>query len=119
MLVDFDYYQNSYGGSELDEDAFIKYSKKSERAIDVLMGNKILYNRLKDYPQIAMDMLKDAICENAEYISENDDINNIQNLSSYSINGVSMSFTSTNSNITIKPSIYSELSSIGLISRLL
>lgn len=119
MFVDFEYYQNVYGGSELTEDEFIKYSKKSERAIDVAMGNKILYSYIDKYPQPAIDILKDAICENAEFIYETDDINNIQNLSSYSINGVSMSFSSNISQSNIKNSIYSELVSIGLISRVL
>lgn len=120
MFVDFDYYQSVYGGSELTEDDFIKYSKKSERAIDVMMGNKILYSQLDNYPQKIIEILKDAICENAEFLSNTEEVSDIQNLSSYSINGVSMSFSSEKTgNISIKSSIYSELVSVGLISRIM
>lgn len=120
MFVDFDYYQNSYGGSELTEDEFSKYSKKSERIIDSLMGNKILYNRLTNYPQTVITILKDAICENAEHLSNTEDFADIAGLNSYSINGVSMSFSSKNSgNTSVKSSLYQELVSVGLISRVL
>ena len=118
MFVDFDYYQNTYGGYKLTEDEFTEYSRKSERAIDVCMGNKILYSYIDNYPQKAIDILKDSICENAEFLYEINDINNLQ-LSSYSINGVSMSFSSNISQSNIKNSIYSELVSIGIISRVL
>lgn len=119
MFVDFDYYQTVYGGSELTEDDFAKYGKKSERAIDALMGNKILYDRLNNYPQAVIMILKDAICENAEYLSNTEDFSEIDGLSSYSINGVSMSFSSSKSgNTSIKFSLYQELISVGLISRI-
>lgn len=118
MFVDFDYYQTVYGGSELTEDDFLKYEKKSERAIDALMGNKILYDKLNNYPQAVITILKDAICENAEHLSNTEDYAEIEGLSSYSINGVSMSFSSLKSgNTSIKTSLYSELVSVGLISR--
>ena len=66
------------------------------------------------------DEVHKTVCENAEFLSNTEGISDIQNLSSYSINGVSMSFSSEKTgNISIKSSIYSELVSVGLISRIM
>lgn len=115
MFVDFDYYQNEYGGSELTENEFDNLSRKSERIIDSLMGNKIFYDNLCNYPSKIIIFIKDCICENAEYIKN---INEFADtgITSYSINGVSMTLNNNKSSNCVKTSIYTELVSLGLIS---
>ena len=115
MFVDFDYYQNEYGGSELTENEFVNLSKKSERIIDSLMGNKIFYDNLSNYPSKVINFIKDCICENAEFLKNVNEFADT-GITSYSINGVAMTLNDSSSSNYIKTSIYAEMVSLGLIS---
>lgn len=115
MYADYTYYKNEYGGTSLDESTAISMLKKASHKIDSLTFNRIVgrgFDNLTDFQQ---GIIKDVVCSIADY-DYNTSINN--GLTSYSINGVSMSFDKSNlitvNDIEIEKDIYSLLSQTGL-----
>lgn len=89
------------GGNTLTAEDADKYLVKTSRQIDILTFNRINqlggFDKLSKYQQ---DTIKEVIVNIADFIYSNEDIlDNI--LSSYSINGVSMSFNG-NWNLTVR-----------------
>lgn len=121
MYVDLDYYKNTYKGN-LEDTEIEKALNQASRHIDTLTYNRVVavgFDNLTDYQQ---GIIKECVCLLADWESENADyITNL--LSSYSLNGASMSFTGNSATaqvvngIAISREIYSHLQKCGLCTR--
>lgn len=121
MYVDIEYYKNTYKGN-LDNTEIEKALNQASRHIDTLTYNRVVavgFDNLTDYQQ---SIIKECVCLLADWESENADyITNL--LSSYSLNGASMSFSGNSATakvvngIAISREIYSHLSKCGLCTR--
>ena len=121
MYVDLDYYKNTYKGN-LEDTEIEKALNQASRHIDTLTYNRVVavgFDNLTDYQQ---SIIKECVCLLADWESENADyITNL--LSSYSLNGASMSFTGNSATaqvvngIAISREIYSHLQKCGLCTR--
>ena len=121
MYAGIEYYKNTYKGNLDDADAE-KALEKASRHIDTLTYNRIVaigFDNLTEYQQ---GIIKECECLMADWETENTDyINNM--LSSYSLNGASMSFTGQSASATVvngvavSREIYSHLQKCGLCTR--
>lgn len=121
MYVDIEYYKNTYKGN-LEDTEIEKALNQASRHIDTLTYNRIVavgFEKLSEYQQ---GIVKECACLLADWESENADyITNL--LSSYSLNGASMSFTGNSATaqvvngIAISREIYSHLQKCGLCTR--
>lgn len=121
MYADYEYYKNTYNGTLEEADA-LKALNKASRHIDTLTYNRILeigFNNLTEYQQ---GIIKECECLMADWETENADYINSM-LSSYSLNGASMSFTGQSASATVtngvavSRDIYSHLQKCGLCTR--
>lgn len=121
MYADYEYYKNTYNGTLEEADA-LKALNKASRHIDTLTYNRILdvgFNNLTEYQQ---GIIKECECLMADWETENADYINSM-LSSYSLNGASMSFSGNSATaqvvngIAISREIYSHLQKCGLCTR--
>ena len=110
--IDVKYYKEKF-----DEEIAQRYLIQASREIDVLTFNRIVgrFDRLTEYQK---EVVQEVCCEHASFISKNEDLLNTY-LSSYSINGVSMSFGESwnlhiDSGVIISKNLYERLSSTGL-----
>ena len=121
MYVDLDYYKNTYKGN-LEDAEIEKALNQASRHIDTLTYNRVVavgFDNLTDYQQ---SIIKECVCLLADWEVENADyITNL--LSSYSLNGASMSFSGNSATaqvvngIAISREIYSHLQKCGLCTR--
>lgn len=121
MYVDFEYYKNTYKGT-LEESDAVKALNKASRHIDTLTYNRIVgvgFENLTDYQQ---GIIKECACLMADWETENADYIDSM-LSSYSLNGASMSFTGNSASavvtngVAVSRDIYSHLKKCGLCCR--
>ena len=121
MYADLEYYKNTYNGNLDDADAE-KALQKASRHIDTLTYNRIFsigFDNLTDFQQ---GIIKECACLMADWETENTDYINSM-LSSYSLNGASMSFTGHSasatvvSGVAVSREIYSHLQKCGLCTR--
>ena len=123
MYAGIEYYKNTYKGNLEDADAE-KALEKASRHIDTLTYNRIVaigFDNLTEYQQ---GIIKECECLMADWETEKEDyITNL--LSSYSLNGASMSFTGSSASATVvngvavSRDIYSHLQKCGLCTRVL
>ena len=117
-----EYYLDQYKGSIVPKEELTKALKEASRHIDSLAYNRIVSQGFLNLTEYQQDIIKEVICEQADFEYENaDEINMI--LSSYSINGVSASFGSswnvyTDKGVAMKRDTYALLSQTGLCCRL-
>ncbi len=117
-----DYYLNRYEGDIIPEEELSKALKKASRHIDSLTYNRIVSQGFLNLTEYQQDIIKEVICQQADFEVENaDEINTI--LSSYSINGVSAQFDSswnvfTDKGVAMKRDVYALLCQSGLCCRL-
>ena len=121
MYADYEFYKNTYNGTLEEADA-LKALNKASRHIDTLTYNRILevgFNNLTEYQQ---GIIKECECLMADWETENADYINSM-LSSYSLNGASMSFTGQSasatviSGVAVSREIYAHLQKCGLCTR--
>lgn len=121
MYATVEYYKNTYNGSLEDSDAE-KALRQAERHIDTLTYNRIVavgFNNLTEYQQ---GIVRECACLMADWEMENADYINSM-LSSYSLNGASMSFTGQSasafvtSGVVVSREIYSHLQKCGLCTK--
>ena len=121
MYADIEYYKNTYKGTLEEADA-LKALNKASRHIDTLTYNRIVaigFNNLTEYQQ---GIIKECECLMADWETENADYINSM-LSSYSLNGASMSFSGNSATaqvvngIAISREIYAHLQKCGLCTR--
>ena len=99
-----------------------KYLTDASRQVDTMTFNRIVAKGFDKLTQFQQDIVKQVVCDQAEFLYENADaISSV--LDSYSINGVSMRF-GTGFNVVTEESIptqgttYSLLQQTGLCCRL-
>ncbi len=123
MYADKEYYTETYGGSLIGEEELTRQLNKASRQIDTLTFCRIReigFERLTAFQQ---DQIQYVTCLLADFIYENrDELESM--LSSYGINGVSMTF-SNGVNVTkvqgvmVRTDIYAELEKTGLCCRMI
>jgi hypothetical protein len=112
----------SLGYNAVPECKRIDALKKASRHVDSLTFNRIVGKGFANLTQFQQDIIKEVVCEQADFESENEDIINSV-LSSYGINGVSMNFGPNwnmhiENGVAMKQETYSLLSQTGLCCRL-
>ena len=121
MYAGIEYYKNTYKGN-LEDTEIEKALEKASRHIDTLTYNRIVaigFDNLTEYQQ---GIIKECECLMADWETENTDYINSM-LSSYSLNGASMSFTGQSasatvvSGVAVSREIYSHLQKCGLCIR--
>lgn len=95
----------------------------ASRHIDSLTFNRIVGRGIDNLTSFQQDLIKEVVCEQADFEYENADVIDTI-LTSYSINGVSMSFDASwnvhvENGVAMKTDIYSKLKQTGLCCRLL
>lgn len=119
--VDKIYYLNTYKGSIIPESKRDECLEKASKHIDTLTYNRIVGRGFENLTEFQQENIKEVICKLADFEFENADI--LQTLlSSYSINGVSMSFNQNwnvqiQNGIAIPKDYYSLLEQTGLTCR--
>ena len=123
MYADIEYYRNTYNGTLEDADAE-KALQQASRHIDTLTYNRIEGIGFENLTVFQQGVIKECACLMADWEIENADyINSI--LSSYSLNGASMSFGGAGSSATVvsgvavSRDIYAHLQKCGLCTRVL
>ena len=121
MYAGIEYYKNTYKGN-LEDTEIEKALEKASRHIDTLTYKRIVaigFDNLTEYQQ---GIIKECECLMADWETENTDYINSM-LSSYSLNGASMSFTGQSasatvvSGVAVSREIYSHLQKCGLCTR--
>ena len=121
MFVDYEDYQK-YGNNILSEDDAYNFLNKSERQINALCNNRILDNSIQRYMDKSQEIIKQVICEHAEFLyTKKDEIYNGK-IKSYTNNGASITYdsnlaTRTINGVFIKSDLYSELVQTGICYR--
>ncbi|MBQ9657652.1 MAG: hypothetical protein IJV31_02660 [Clostridia bacterium] len=91
--VDKDYYLNTYKGTAIPESEIEKRLKEASLHIDTLTYNRIVGRGFDNLTKFQQDIIQEVVCKLADFEYENEDLIKTV-LSSYSINGVAMSFSS-------------------------
>lgn len=122
MYATVEYYKTTYRGN-LDDDAEIeKALRKASRHIDTLTYNRIVVAGFENLEQFQQGVIKECECMLADWETENADYINSM-LSSYSLNGASMSFTGQSasatvvSGVAVSREIYAHLQKCGLCTK--
>lgn len=121
MYAGIEYYKNTYKGKLDDADAE-KALEKASRHIDTLTYNRIVAVGFENLAEYQQGVIKECECLMADWETENTDYINSM-LSSYSLNGASMSFTGQSasatvvSGVAVSREIYSHLQKCGLCTR--
>lgn len=121
MYADFDYYSGTYGGTVAEADILPKL-RQASRDVDTLTFGRIRavgFYRLSNFQQ---EIIQDCCCQLADFAYQNADV--LESLvSSYSINGASLSFNGSSAaietvnGICIPKSTYRNLCQTGLCCR--
>lgn len=117
-----EFYENAYKGTVIPVDELETALKQASRHIDSLTYNRIIGQGFSNLSEFQQDIIREAVCLQADFEFENsDEINTI--LSSYSINGVSAQFGSSwnillNKGVAMKRDVFALLSQTGLCCRL-
>ena len=91
--VDITYYKNTYKGTKLPDDEIEKRLEEASLHIDTLTYNRIVGKGFENLTKFQQDIIQKVVCKLADFEYENEDLIKTA-LSSYSINGVSMNFSS-------------------------
>lgn len=117
-----DYYKETYKGNTVPEDELERTLRQASRHIDSLTYNRIVGRGFSNLTEFQQEVIREVVCLQADFEHENaDEINTI--LSSYSLNGASVSFGSswnvfTDKGIAMMRDVYAQLSQTGLCCRL-
>ena len=123
MYADKEYYENVYGGTLIDEEQIEKQLTTAGRQIDTLTYCRIRSTGFENLTEFQKEQIRYVNCLLADFIYENkDELESM--LSSYGINGVSMTFSNGINvtkvqNIIIRTDIYAELVKTGLCCRMI
>lgn len=117
--VSKDYYLNLY--SFIPDECIESSLTKASRHIDTLTYNRIVAKGFDNLTDFQKELIKEALCLQANFEYENADLIDTV-ISSYNINGVSMSFGANwniyvDKGVAIKKDVYSLLEQTGLTTR--
>lgn len=110
------------GSGNIPSEKLQKALRQASRHVDALTYNRICARGFDHLTAFQQDIIKEVVCQQAEFETENEDeINMI--LSSYSINGVSAQFGSswniyTEHGVAMRRDVYAMLRQTGLCCRL-
>lgn len=110
------------GYSTIPVEYLDKYLKKASRQIDTLTFNRIVKRGFNNLTEFQQEIIKEVCAEQASFIYENEDaIESV--LSSYTINGVSMTWGGgmnviIEGGVPTQKTLYSLLEQTGLCCRL-
>lgn len=116
------YYKQVFGGTGIPEDSVLRKLKDASRHIDSLTFNRILAKGFENLTGFQQEIIRETVCRQAEFEYGNQEfIETI--LTSYSINGVNMSFENgwnvhIEKGVAVKSDTYALLSQSGLTDRL-
>lgn len=121
IYADITYYKKEYKGQILPENEIEKSLKEASMHIDTLTYNRIVGKGFENLTKFQQDIIKDVVCKLADFEYENADLLKSP-LNSYSINGVSASFSASwnieiQNGVAIPKDYYSLLSQTGLTCR--
>ena len=121
--VDETYYTDVYKGNLIPCEELGKALRQASRHVDSLTYNRVVGRGFSNLTEFQQDVIKEVVCLQADFEHENEDLINSV-LSSYGINGVSMSFGSswnvhTDKGVAMLRDVHSLLNQTGLTSRLL
>ena len=123
MYADLEFYKETYKGT-LEDAKIEKALQQASRHIDTLTYNRIVAIGFENLTEFQQGIIKECECLMADWEMENEDyITSL--LSSYSLNGASMSFTGSSASATVvngvavSRDIYSHLQKCGLCCRVL
>ena len=91
--VDITYYKETYEGTKLPDGEIEKRLEEASSHIDTLTYNRIVGRGFNNLTKFQQDIIQKVVCKLADFEYENEDLIKTV-LSSYSINGVSMNFSS-------------------------
>ena len=120
--VTSDYYKEIYKGRMVPEEELERALRQASRHIDSLTYNRIVGRGFSNLTEFQQEVIQEVVCLQADFEHENaDEINTI--LSSYSLNGASVSFGSswnvfTDKGIAMMRDVYAQLSQTGLCCRI-
>ncbi len=89
--ADITYYQETYKGTKIPKDEIEKRLEEASLHIDTLTYNRIVGRGFENLTNFQQDIIRKVVCKLADFEYENEDLLKTM-LSSYAINGVSMSF---------------------------
>ena len=121
MYANAEYYKTTYKGNLEDAD-IEKALNKASRHIDTLTYNRIVGIGFDNLTEFQQGIIKECECLMADWETDNADYIDSM-LSSYSLNGASMSFTGNSASafvsngVVVSRDIYSHLSKCGLCTR--
>ena len=121
MYASVEYYKGTYKGALDDADAE-KALMTASRHIDTLTYNRIVGTGFDNLTEYQQGIIKECACLMADWETENKDYINSM-LSSYSLNGASMSFSGNSASavvtngVAVSRDIYSHLQKCGLCTR--
>lgn len=121
MYADIEFYKNTYKGNLEDAD-IEKALQQASRHIDTLTFNRIVLIGFEHLTEYQQGIIKECECLMADWETENSDYINSM-LSSYSLNGASMSFSGNSASavvtngVAVSRDIYSHLQKCGLCTR--
>ncbi len=119
--VDEIYYKEQDKDLVIDDNSIEEYLKSASRDIDTLTFNRIVEIGLANLTEFQQNIVKEVVCELADFKFSNKDL--LESIfSSYSINGVGMSFDKSWNikiikGIAIPKDLYSQLEQTGLTCR--
>ena len=123
MYADIEYYKTTYKG-KLDDADVEQALQQASRHIDTLTYHRIVAIGFENLTEYQQGIIKECSCLMADWETENADyIDSL--LSSYSLNGASMTFNGNSANafvtngIAVSREIYSHLQKSGLCCRVL
>ncbi len=121
IYADITYYKKEYKGQILPENEIEKSLKEASMHIDTLTYNRIVGKGFENLTKFQQDIIKEVVCKLADFEYENADLLKSP-LNSYSINGVSASFSASwnieiQNGVAIPKDYYSLLSQTGLTCR--
>ena len=119
-----EYYRNTYSGGRIPDEELTTALNQASRHIDSLTYNRIVGRGFSNLTAYQQDLIREVICQQAEYEYEyRDEINSV--LSSYSINGVSVQFAGNTWNVfsdkgvAMRRDVYAMLCQTGLCCQVL
>lgn len=121
VYLDKDYYLNNYKGKAIPADEIEEKIKEASMHIDTLTYNRIVGRKFENLTKFQQDIIRQVVCKLADFEYENADVLKTP-LSSYSINGVSMSFGESwnvqiQNGVAIPKDYYCLLAQTGLTCR--
>lgn len=121
--ADVQYYTDTHEGTAIESADILKALTKASRHIDSLTFNRIVKVGLSNLTAFQRDLVQEVVCELADFEVSNKDMLETY-LSSYSINGVSMTFGSNwnlhiENGVAIPRDLYTKLLQTGLCNRTL